>query len=42
LAQIKALTEAVAKLTANKGNENINLNTNNGDKGNSKRHHPQG
>jgi hypothetical protein len=42
LAQIKALTKAVAKLTANKGNKNINPNTNNSNKGNSKRRHPQG
>ncbi len=41
-AQIKALLEAVAKLTANMGNENINPNTNNGNKGNGKRWHPQG
>jgi hypothetical protein len=42
LAQIKALTKAVAKPTANKGNKNVNSNTNNGNKGNSKRCHPQG
>ncbi len=41
LVQIKALTVAVAKLTANKGNKNVNPNTNNGNKGNGKRHHPQ-
>ncbi len=39
--QIKALTKAVAKLTANKGIENVNPNTNNSNKGNGKRHHPQ-
>ncbi len=42
LVQIKALTKAVAKITTNKGNNYINPNTNNGNKGNSKRHHPQG
>ncbi len=36
-AQIKALTEAVAKLKAIKGNKNVNPNTNNGNKGNGKR-----
>ncbi len=41
LAQIKALTEAVAKLMASKGNKNVNPNTNNGDKGNGKRRRTQ-
>jgi hypothetical protein len=41
LAQIKALTKAIAKLTANKGNKNVNPNTNNGNKGNGKRRQPQ-
>ncbi len=40
-AQIKALTKAVAKLMANKGNKNVDPNTNNGNKGNSKRPYPQ-
>jgi hypothetical protein len=39
--QIKALTKAIARLMANKGNENINPNSNNGNKGNGKRHQPQ-
>jgi hypothetical protein len=41
LAQIKALTKTVAKLMANKGKKNVNPNTNNGNKGNGKRCHPQ-
>ncbi len=45
LVQIKALTEAITKLTAIKGNENVNPNTNSGNKGNHKRGctqaHPQ-
>jgi hypothetical protein len=41
-AQIKALTKAIAKLMANKGKKNVNPNTTNGNKGNSKRCHPQG
>ncbi len=41
LVQIKALTKAVTKLTANKGNKNVNPNTNNGKKGNGKRQRPQ-
>ncbi len=39
-AQIKALTKAVAKLTANKGNKNINPTTNDGGKCNGKRRRP--
>jgi hypothetical protein len=39
--QIKALTKAVTKLTATKGNKNINPNTTNGNKGNGKRRQPQ-
>jgi hypothetical protein len=42
LAQIKALTEAVAKLTAIKGTKKINPNTNTGDISNGKRRCPQG
>ncbi len=42
LVQIKALTKAVAKLTANKSNKNVNPNTNECNKGNSKRRCPQG
>jgi hypothetical protein len=42
LALIKALTKAIAKLTANKSNESVNPNTNDGNKGNGKRWHPQG
>jgi hypothetical protein len=41
LAQIKALTKAVAKLTANKSNKNVNTNTNNGNKDNGRRSQPQ-
>jgi hypothetical protein len=41
LVQIKALTEAVAQLTAKKGNKNISPNSNNGKKGNGRRQHPQ-
>jgi hypothetical protein len=41
LVQIKALTKANVKLTAIKGNENVNPNTNNGKKGNGKRRCPQ-
>jgi hypothetical protein len=37
LAQIKALTEAVATLMASKGNKNVNSNTNNNNNGNNKR-----
>jgi hypothetical protein len=36
LVQIKALTEAVVKLMAIKGNEHVNPNTNNGNQGNGK------
>jgi hypothetical protein len=39
--QIKALTKAVAKVTATKGNKNVNPSTTNGDEGNGKRHQPQ-
>ncbi len=41
-AKIKALTKAIAKLMAIKGNKKVNPNTNNRNKGNSKRCHPQG
>jgi hypothetical protein len=40
-AQIKALTKVITKLMANKGNKNVNPNTNNGDTDNGKRCHPQ-
>jgi hypothetical protein len=41
-AQIKALTEAIAKLMVNKGNKNVNPNINDGNKSNGKRWRPQG
>ncbi len=41
LVQIKALTEAAAKLMANKGNKNLHPNRSNGNKGNGKRCQPQ-